>query len=765
MKRSMDGWKVAAALLAAAGWCGALLTSTNFRIDRHLLSSGGAGAGLTSANFRLDATLGQIGTGFASSTSFLNDFGYHGQFGGDLIPPSPAIVTAPNGGELVQGGGASGITWTAASDTNLGPNPISIFLSTDGGATFPLLVASGLADSGAYPWSVPASDTATARIRIVATDLAGNSAADASNADFAIDAVDPVVAVTAPNGGDFLTGGGSSILQWTTTEIHASTVAILLSTDGGTSFPTTIASGVADTGSYTWNPVAALDTATARIRVVATDAVGNSGQDDSDADFTIDSTPPTAAASTLTSPNGGEVVAGNSSTAITWNPADFTDANLGATPILLEYSTDGGSTWQLIAANLSNSGSYAWTPPGGTYSNVLLRITATDLSGNTASDVSDADFKILTPPTGVGAVAGDGRIDVSWNIVAGAAGYRVKYGPATGDYSGAGAAEGASPIDAGNFNSLSLTTLPNGTTVFLAVVSYDASGTDSASSIEVTSTPQSSSTFVQTMAQAGGTDTSAYRMIAFPVLPGDPNPLANLTDDLGAYDTTQWRMFLYDNPTQAYVELPDFGSVGIQPGQGFWLITRNNVQINVQGQLASTTQPFTITLGPEWNLVGHPFNFTVNFSACLASGTAIGDPLDNGFLQEDLFAWDGTQYVSATQWAGGQSYWIRNIAGEPVTLTIPAVSAKATVLPAGVSAKGEAPDSGLAPRRFYAAGQLPPAPPGGMKASGGGKSSGGGGGGGGCFLADVGSALPWSSGALLGMLAVFGVCRRSRRKN
>ena len=33
---------------------------------------------------------------------------------------------------------------------------------------------------------------------------------------------------------------------------------------------------------------------------------------------------------------------------------------------------------------------------------------------------------------------------------------------------------------------------------------------------------------------------------------------------------------------------------------------------DVQGQLASTDQPFTITLGPEWNLVGHPFTQIVH---------------------------------------------------------------------------------------------------------------------------------------------------------
>ena len=61
---------------------------------------------------------------------------------------------------------------------------------------------------------------------------------------------------------------------------------ILLSTDGGATWPTTIASATSDTGSFSWT-VPNITTSRAKIRVVARDGVGNTGFDSSDNDFKI----------------------------------------------------------------------------------------------------------------------------------------------------------------------------------------------------------------------------------------------------------------------------------------------------------------------------------------------------------------------------------------------------------------------------------------------------------------------------------------------
>src|SRR5205807_1989041 len=60
--------------------------------------------------------------------------------------------------------------------------------SSDGGATYPNAIATGIANSGSYSWTVPNAPTTSARVRVTAHDAAGHAGADASDASFTIDA-------------------------------------------------------------------------------------------------------------------------------------------------------------------------------------------------------------------------------------------------------------------------------------------------------------------------------------------------------------------------------------------------------------------------------------------------------------------------------------------------------------------------------------------------------------------------------------------------
>jgi agmatine deiminase len=66
-------------------------------------------------------------------------------------------------------------------------------------------------------------------------------------------------------------------------------VDVQLSTDGGATYPTTLATGRPALGTFSWTVPAGIDTSAARIRVVAHDSVGNLGSDAVNADFTIGS--------------------------------------------------------------------------------------------------------------------------------------------------------------------------------------------------------------------------------------------------------------------------------------------------------------------------------------------------------------------------------------------------------------------------------------------------------------------------------------------
>ncbi len=80
------------------------------------------------------------------------------------------------------------------------------------------------------------------------------------------------------------------------------------------------------------------------------------------------------------------------------------------------------------------------------------------------------------PPARVQLVARDGAVEVRWSRVpeADVAGYLIYYGDAPGEYLGTGAAEGPSPVDAGKALSFTLSGLPNGRLVYVAVAAYDA---------------------------------------------------------------------------------------------------------------------------------------------------------------------------------------------------------------------------------------------------------------------------------------------------
>lgn len=104
------------------------------------------------------------------------------------------------------------------------------------------------------------------------------------------DTTPPAVTVLAPNGGQTLVGNSSTTVQWSATDASGiGAIDIYLSDDGGSSFKP-VALGLSNTGSHTWFP-ANRPTAQAILRIIATDNAFNTGHDDSNAVFIIQSPP------------------------------------------------------------------------------------------------------------------------------------------------------------------------------------------------------------------------------------------------------------------------------------------------------------------------------------------------------------------------------------------------------------------------------------------------------------------------------------------
>ncbi len=87
-------------------------------------------------------------------------------------------------------------------------------------------------------------------------------------------------------------------------------------------------------------------------------------------------------------PNGGESLIPNQSTTITWTSNNVDN-------VKIEYSLNGGSSWQILSSNVSSSQrTFLWNVPNNPTNQALIRIT--DLKSG-LNDISDFPFTIITP--------------------------------------------------------------------------------------------------------------------------------------------------------------------------------------------------------------------------------------------------------------------------------------------------------------------------------------------------------------------------------
>ena len=129
-------------------------------------------------NFRVTVRDNHMGSGCTVednvSLTFSNDAG-------------PFLVQAPNTNVTWQGGTTETVTWDVAN-TDAAPvncTNVNILLSTDGGLTYPITLASEVTNNGAYNVTVPLDASTTCRAMVVCSD---NIFFDISNTNFTIEA-------------------------------------------------------------------------------------------------------------------------------------------------------------------------------------------------------------------------------------------------------------------------------------------------------------------------------------------------------------------------------------------------------------------------------------------------------------------------------------------------------------------------------------------------------------------------------------------------
>ncbi|MBI5838416.1 MAG: T9SS type A sorting domain-containing protein [Candidatus Eisenbacteria bacterium] len=280
---------------------------------------------------------------------------------GDTIPPV-VTITSPVGGESWALGSAHNITWTATDA--VGVTSVDLAYSVDGGATFPNVIATGLANSGSYSWTLGGLPSATARVRAIAHDAAGHVGSDSSHANFTI--AGWTITASAGANGSIAPSGTIGVADGASPTFTMTPVA-------GYHVADVLVNGISEgaAAGYTFAPVHANQTISVS--------------------FAVNTSDTQAPVVTVTAPVGGESWAIGSSQNITWTATD----NVGVTSVDLAYSSNGGATFPtVIASGIANSGSHAWTVAGLPTATARVRVTAHDGAGNAGRDSSHANFAL-----------------------------------------------------------------------------------------------------------------------------------------------------------------------------------------------------------------------------------------------------------------------------------------------------------------------------------------------------------------------------------
>jgi hypothetical protein len=304
--------------------------------------------------------------------------------------PDTIQVLSPNGGEVYNPNAIVNISWSFRHVDN-----INISFSINNGITWNNIVSNIPASQLSYNWTVP--NTPSTQCLLKVSSILGN-VYDVSNTNFTILA--PQVRMLYPNGGERFGGGTGQYIEWE--QSFVSTVKLEYSTDNGSSW-NMIGTAPATNLYANWIPPSSISN---QCLIRVSDNSSATINDVSDAFFSLYNMPLTDAnkfrggandgysmcsnksdSIRVLSPNGGNVFDAYSTQVITWEyfNVDF---------VKIEYSSNNGNTWNLIANNVTASLlSYNWLVPSISSSLYLIKVSAV---GKNVLDVSNNTFTVRT---------------------------------------------------------------------------------------------------------------------------------------------------------------------------------------------------------------------------------------------------------------------------------------------------------------------------------------------------------------------------------
>ncbi len=210
------------------------------------------------------------------------------------------------------------------------------------------------------------------------------------------------VTVTAPNGGETLTGGSSSNITWSTTGTVTDPISIYYSTDSGVNFSNTIATGETNDGSYAWT-VPNIASSTAKVKVVS-----GSLNDISDANFTIAyaSTAVSASTSTVVASPTSVTANGTSKSTVTVTVKDASSNLLSGKTVTLASSRGASDTVTTVTGTTGANGVATFEVKSSTAGTSTYTATA-------AGVVLNQTVSVLFTTPGTPAVPGETPVSLS----------------------------------------------------------------------------------------------------------------------------------------------------------------------------------------------------------------------------------------------------------------------------------------------------------------------------------------------------------------
>ncbi len=302
-------------------------------------------------------------------------------------------ITMPIANQQLLANQSFTITWqTTVQPQSFSIASYKIELSTDGGQTFnAILGAEQLkADAQSFVWQVPDIETNKAQIRVSTVDL-GARRASSITGNFSIskngsggDTQSPTVSFNSPTGGEKLNSGDTLQINWTSSDnVGVTSQDLSLSTDGGSSFPITLASGLPGaTQNFTYQIPDLLQSDQTRLKLVVRDAAGNSAQAITANNFTIllgaDTISPTVI---ISEPNQSQRIVAGQPIQVKWQSSD----NRAVVSQALSLSFDNGKSFTQIMGFGGTENSFVLSGLDKlnlTTPQAMVKITAMDGTGN-----------------------------------------------------------------------------------------------------------------------------------------------------------------------------------------------------------------------------------------------------------------------------------------------------------------------------------------------------------------------------------------------